>query len=121
MLLLSWEARGGAAACCHGEAPGLPVFPTICSAILVVLLVAAFVRRFNRKSTIINKNMTKEYTIKGMNCPHCQATVTRTIGNVPGVTHVDVDLSTGKAVVEGTHTTANVVAAVRAAGFDAAE
>lgn len=64
--------------------------------------------------------MTKEYIIKGMNCPHCQAAVTKSISAVPGVTAVDVNLSTGVATVEGTHNSADVFSAVRAAGFDVA-
>ena len=62
--------------------------------------------------------MTKEYTIKGMNCTHCQATVTKSISGVTGVKNVDVNLSTGKAVVEGEHNADDVINAVRAAGFD---
>lgn len=62
--------------------------------------------------------MTKEYTIKGMSCPHCQATVIKCISEIKGVKQVDVNLSTGKAVVEGEHDTADIVAAVRNAGFD---
>ena len=62
--------------------------------------------------------MTKEYVIKGMNCPHCQATVTKSISGVNGVTQVEVNLSTGKATVEGEHNADEVIAAVRAAGFE---
>lgn len=65
--------------------------------------------------------MTKEYTIKGMNCPHCQATVAKSIGMVKGVENVDVNLSTGIAVVEGSHNPEEVAAAVRNAGFDLAD
>ena len=63
--------------------------------------------------------MTKEYVIKGMNCPHCQATVIKSISGVKGVTQVDVNLSSGKATVEGEHNADDVIAAVRAVGFDA--
>lgn len=62
--------------------------------------------------------MTKEYTIKGMNCPHCQASVTKSISGVDGVELVDVNLSTGIATVQGDHKADDVVAAVRNAGFD---
>lgn len=62
--------------------------------------------------------MTKEYTIKGMNCPHCQAAVTKSINSVAGVKQVDVNLSTGKATVEGEHDAEELIAAVRNAGFD---
>ena len=55
-----------------------------------------------------------------MNCPHCQATVTKSIEGVAGVEKVVVNLSTGIATVEGEPADAEVVAAVRAAGFDVA-
>lgn len=64
--------------------------------------------------------MTTEYVITGMNCPHCQATVTKSIAGIPGVEDVAVDLSTGIASVNGAHDAAQLIAAVRAAGFDAA-
>ena len=63
--------------------------------------------------------MATEYIITGMNCPHCQAAVAKSIGAVSGVEKVDVNLSTGRALVEGSHNTEEVLAAVRAAGFDA--
>ena len=56
-----------------------------------------------------------------MNCPHCQAAVTKSISAVKGVKQVDVNLSTGRATVEGVQTDADVVKAVRDAGFDVAE
>lgn len=62
--------------------------------------------------------MTKDYTIIGMNCPHCQATVTKSIAAVKGVSEVNVNLSTGIATVAGEHDTDELIAAVRNAGFD---
>lgn len=62
--------------------------------------------------------MTKEYTIKGMSCSHCQAAVTKSISSVKGVKQVDVNLSTGIATVEGEHNAEDIVTAVRNAGFD---
>ena len=64
--------------------------------------------------------MTKEYVIKGMNCPHCQAAVTKSISGVSGVSQVNVDLSSGIATVEGDHNPDELIAAVRSAGFDVA-
>lgn len=106
---------GDAAACCR--VTDFPVFPTVCSGILVSLLAYTFVKSHIHKH-IQDTEMAKEYTIKGMNCPHCQAAVTKSIAGVPGVCQVDVNLSTGKAVVEGEHDSAALVAAVRNAGFD---
>lgn len=109
-----------AMACHDGCHTALPLFPSVCSAILVALLLYTFIRR-NNHNHITPTEMTKEYIITGMNCPHCQASVAKAISGVEGVTAVDVNLSTGRATVEGTHNAADVIAAVRAAGFDAAE
>ncbi len=120
LLPASWFSLGALAhGGCHAESLG--IFPAICSAVLGALLIISFVKRFFIKHKIKNTDMTKEYTIKGMNCPHCQASVTRSIAAVAGVTDVEVNLSTGKARVEGDAKPAEVVAAVRAAGFDAEE
>ena len=96
------------------------LFPSVCSAILVALLFYTFIRR-NHHKHITPTEMTRVYIIRGMNCPHCQASVAKAISGVKGVTAVDVNLSTGRATVEGAHNAADVIAAVRAAGFDAAE
>ena len=118
VLPKGWFAIDGMAAACH-HGHEFSTFSTICSVVLVALLLAALIKR-NIKTNKITGNMTKEYVIKGMNCPHCQATVTKSISGVNGVTQVEVNLSTGKATVEGEHSTDEVIAAVRAAGFDAA-
>ncbi len=103
----------------HDCSAGLPLFPTICSAILVALLVYSLIiaKLINKKSNI--SDMAKEYVITGMNCPHCQAAVTKSIQSVNGVTGVNVDLKEGKATVDGQHDSAALIEAVRLAGFDA--
>ena len=40
---------------------------------------------------------TTTYTVKGMTCGHCVGSVTEEVGEIPGVTNVDVDLATGAA------------------------
>ncbi len=110
-------AQHGAA--CHSES-AFPLFPTICSAILVALLIITFIKR-NIHHKPQTSAMTKEYVITGMNCPHCQAAATKAIAAVEGVEKVDVNLSTKLATVEGSHQAADVIAAVKAAGFDASE
>ena len=62
--------------------------------------------------------MAKKYTITGMNCSHCQATVTKSISSVKGVKQVSVNLSTGIAFVEGNHNAEDVISAVKNSGFD---
>lgn len=101
----------------HNHA-GFGIFQTICSAILVTLLIISFTKRTKHKH-ITTTDMTTEYIIKGMNCPHCQATVAKSISGVSGVSQVDVNLSSGHATVEGAHNSEDVIAAVRASGFDA--
>lgn len=116
LLPESWftPVMKGYDAACHHH---FNTFASICSAILVVLLIISFIRRYKPKK-LNNIQMTKEYTIKGMNCPHCQASVAKSISSVKGVTDVDVNLSTGKAIVEGDHNSDELVAAVKSAGFD---
>lgn len=100
---------------CHAQ--HFSIFSTVCSVIMVALLLYSFInKRFTHH--IHTTDMTKEYIVKGMNCSHCQAAVTKAIANVKGVQQVEVDLKSGKAKVDGDHNADDVVAAVRAAGFD---
>lgn len=102
----------------HHHAEGLSLFSTICSAILVALLLYTFIKQHFSVKVEISENMAKEYVIVGMNCPHCQAAVTKSISGVEGVSQVVVDLKSGKATVEGEHDADALIAAVRGAGFD---
>ncbi|MFA5775910.1 MAG: cation transporter [Ilumatobacteraceae bacterium] len=59
------------------------------------------------------------FTVAGMTCGHCVASVTREVSKLDGVTKVDVDLATGVVTVEskqplllGAYTTA-----VKEAGY----
>ena len=38
---------------------------------------------------------TSTYTVVGMTCSHCVAAVTEEVGQIPGVSDIDVDLGTG--------------------------
>ncbi|GGT00057.1 heavy-metal-associated domain-containing protein [Streptomyces chromofuscus] len=42
---------------------------------------------------------TSVYTVSGMTCGHCKATLTREIGALDGVLAVDVDLDSGRVAV----------------------
>lgn len=118
LLPSSWFLIGHADAL-HAHAHGFNLFPTLCSALLVALLLYSFISRRMKKKTVDETTaVTAEYIVKGMNCPHCQAAVTKSISGVEGVVAVDVDLKSGRAVVEGPHDAETVRAAVRAAGFD---
>jgi len=62
---------------------------------------------------------TTTYTVTGMTCGHCVASVSEEVGQVPGVSQVDVDLPTGRVTVtaDGPVDDAHVRAAVVEAGY----
>ncbi len=118
LLPREWFAGIGSHLCgaCHIDG-GFPWFDTICSAILVILLIIAFAAQiFNRNKTITE--MTVEYRIKGMSCAHCKASVEKNLAKVEGVTSVTVDLNKGIAYVEGEHDREAALAKIREIGFD---
>ena len=39
---------------------------------------------------------TETYTVTGMTCGHCVSSVSEEVGELPGVTDVDVDLESGR-------------------------
>ncbi|MFF3669939.1 heavy-metal-associated domain-containing protein [Microtetraspora malaysiensis] len=63
---------------------------------------------------------TATYTVKGMTCGHCVSSVKEEVGEVAGVTGVEVDLATGLVTVEseGPVDAAAVTAAVEEAGYE---
>ena len=123
LLPASWftpHAAVQTAANCHIH---LNWFPTTCSAVLLILLANAFVR--SRRERTEYRNITKNnsdmqtiYKVKGMQCPHCKATVEKSVGSLPGVTKVNADLATGNVAVEGAAPMAEVQRAITEAGFD---
>ncbi|MEU6432216.1 copper ion binding protein [Microbispora sp. NPDC046973] len=63
---------------------------------------------------------TATYTVAGMTCGHCVSSVKEEVGEVPGVTGVEVDLATGIVTVESDSPvdTAQIRAAVEEAGYE---
>ncbi|MEU8273167.1 heavy-metal-associated domain-containing protein [Microbispora bryophytorum] len=63
---------------------------------------------------------TATYTVAGMTCGHCVSSVKEEIGEVPGVTGVEVDLATGVVAVEsdGPLDAVTIRAAVEEAGYE---
>ena len=57
------------------------------------------------------------YTVSGMTCQHCVASVTEEVSEVPGVEDVQVDLDSGLLTVTGTADDDAVRAAVAEAGY----
>ena len=66
---------------------------------------------------------TATYTVDGMTCGHCVNSVTEEVGQVPGVTDVEVELATGGLTVTSDSGVedAAVRAAVEEAGYRIAE
>ena len=59
------------------------------------------------------------YTVTGMTCGHCVASVREEVGEVKGVTAVDVDLASGRMIVSGEgFTDEAIAAAVAEAGYE---
>ncbi|PVZ14789.1 heavy-metal-associated domain-containing protein [Actinomycetospora cinnamomea] len=67
-------------------------------------------------------SQTSTYIVTGMTCDHCVASVREEVGEVPGVTDVDVDLSSGRVVVTvaGPVDDGAIRAAVEEAGYEVA-
>ena len=62
---------------------------------------------------------TSEFTVTGMTCAHCVASVTEEVLEVPGVEAAEADLATGRLTVTGDAESAAVLAAVDEAGYAA--
>ena len=62
---------------------------------------------------------TRNYTVTGMSCGHCKASVEKEVGAIEGVTAVEATPATGAVVVTGDgFTDEQIVAAVDEAGYD---
>ena len=62
----------------------------------------------------------QNFTVTGMTCEHCVASVTEEVSEVDGVRSVEVDLETGALTVEGDASEQDVIDAVAEAGYEAA-
>ncbi len=65
--------------------------------------------------------MLKQYRVTGMSCAACSSRVEKAVNKVPGVESCSVSLLTNSMGVEGTAAPAEIIAAVEAAGYGAAE
>jgi copper chaperone len=67
-------------------------------------------------------SQTTSYTVTGMTCGHCVASVTEEVQEIPGVENVDVVLETGELTVRSAAPldAAAVKAAVEEAGYQLA-
>ena len=61
---------------------------------------------------------TKEYTVQGMTCGHCESSVKEEVGEIAGVSMVEASSKTGTVSVSGEgFTDEQVVAAVKETGY----
>lgn len=61
----------------------------------------------------------REYTVQGMTCAHCAMSVREEVSEVPGVSAVDVDFTSGRLSVTGSQLDdAAIGAAVDEAGYE---
>ncbi|WP_304510381.1 SO_0444 family Cu/Zn efflux transporter [Duncaniella muris] len=103
------------------------IFESMCSLLLLCLLVYSGIRQHNCKIDHQHNlntnasNMKQVYIIEGMSCSHCQASVKKAILNLKGVQSVTVDLGSGEAVVEGDVDANTVREAIYEAGFSVKE
>ena len=113
--------------CCHEETP---LFYWICTGVLVLLLINAAWHHYHGghhhhhchcHDTETCDSPTNKYdmeiTIKGMNCNHCRANAEKAILSCDGVTSASVDLTSGKAQINGNADINEIRSAVEALGF----
>ena len=63
---------------------------------------------------------TQTFTVSGMTCQHCVASVTEEVSEVPGADRVLVDLDSGTLTVEGEAAETEIRKAVAEAGYQVA-
>ena len=138
LLPQEWFAVNGgfteAAHCGHC----LSTWDWIFIALFLVLLINAFTARFRHSHELTHEHehehhhheeeteteqaeaapSTMVYTVKGMSCNHCKASVEKAISGIEGVEKVEVDLTKGIAYVEGKHDIQAALDAVNTIGFN---
>lgn len=128
VLPASWfELHSAVSSACHAHAEW---FPTLCSAVLVLLLLSAptLNRRFGHHhhcaDTCDADTRTPApmlvFTVQGMACAHCCKRVETAAAAVPGTLSAVVDLGAARLTVTGTPDPDAITKAVTLAGYDIA-
>lgn len=107
--------------CCVEDGGALTWWQIASSVILAVLLIRALYLRFKTNGTIKTKDTTMKFKVTGMMCNHCRAHVQNAIQAVSGIESVDVDLAAGTATVTGSADPSQIIAAVKACGYECVE
>ena len=112
---------------CH-SCSELSYFNTVCTVVLALLLVNAFIQRYRRGKesscscaacSIAPHSIT--ITVKGMNCNHCKSNVEAAIQKLSGVESVEIDLASGRTVIHGNPNKEDIIKTVEALGFSVVE
>ena len=122
---------------CH-SCSEVSYFNTVCSIVLALLLLNAFIQRYRKGTPSASLVPLKQgdnspcscgacnitawtVMVKGMNCNHCKSNVEAAIQKVTGVESVEIDLASGRTIVHGNPSKDDVVKAVEALGFSVVE
>lgn len=98
---------------CHLD---VGLFPGICSGLLIILLINAFIKKYTpHKSEKMETNRT--IIVKGMTCGHCKAMVEKNLAKLPGVESVTVDLASGRTNIQGKADIAAIKEVIEDLGF----
>ena len=62
--------------------------------------------------------MIRTYTVTGMSCDHCVLSVSEEVGSFAGVERVDVELASGRLLVDGAASDDAIREAVAEAGYE---
>ena len=112
------ENCGMHSACCHSEASSPSVFQIICSSLLLLFIIIAlsmkFFSRFKKQEI---PEGTVVYTVEGMHCSHCKASVEQAVGSLKGVTSAKANPGAKTLTVTGTASADEVRKAVESVGF----
>lgn len=110
---------------CHAQ--GVSWFNLGCFVLLILLLANAFILRYRKAQAcachedcgcVETQEKPWTVTVKGMSCNHCKANVEKAILKVEGVERVEVDLTSGQAIVYGTFDKEPIKQSVEAIGFE---
>ena len=111
-------AAASADACCAGEAVLPGTFKLICATVLTLLILFALTmklfERFSRKAVDPD---TVVYTVEGMHCSHCEASVCRAVEEIPGIESAQASASGKTLTIKGSAAEDAIRAAVEKAGY----
>ena len=101
LLLDHWLIPAMPHAMAHADMAEVGLFGHISAVVLLVVLVAPFLRGRRIAANIPAEAETVELTVRGMSCARCAAAVERALRGVPGVADATVHLRSGRARATG--------------------